>query len=111
MFLSACVQLRCTTNPADNWVKLEHHCLNAAKSGARLIVTPENSTFRPSLHKVSLSEPLGGRLHRLQELARACGAHSGSYLLIGSFLNKPALKMGHQIPVDATTPASLRPGW
>ena len=100
MFLSACVQLRCTTNPADNWVKLEHHCLNAAKSGARLIVTPENSTFLgPQFHKVSLSEPLGGpTTQRLQELARACGSYSGSYLLIGSIPEQACLEDGTPDP-------------
>jgi len=92
MFVAACVQLRCTTNVEDNWQKLEKYCLQAASNGAKLIVTPENSTFLgPQFHKVERAENLeGATVQRLQALAIRCGVH----LLIGSIAEQRILDDG-----------------
>ena len=82
MFLASCVQLRCTMEIERNLDALEKHCRRAARHGASLIATPENTPFLgPQFHKVELAEPLEGNTgSRLSALAKECNAH----LLIGS---------------------------
>jgi deaminated glutathione amidase len=82
MFLAACVQLRATTDIAQNLATTEALVRRAAAMGAALVATPENTSFLgPQFHKVSLAEPLDGPIaSRLQGLAAELGIH----LLVGS---------------------------
>ena len=92
MFLASCVQMRCTTDAKRNIDALDTLCRRAAGYGAKLIATPENSTFLgPQFHKVELSESLDGPTGKhLSALARECNA----YLLIGSIPEKRILPSG-----------------
>ena len=94
MFLTACIQLRCTTEMERNFQALEHHCLQASKYGAQLIATPENSIFLgPQFHKVDLAQSLQGtNVQRLQALAAKCEA----YLLVGSIPEERILPDGQK---------------
>ena len=82
MFLTSCIQLRCTMEIERNLDMLETLCRRSARYGAQLIATPENTPFLgPQFHKVELAQPLDGETGtRLSELAKECNAH----LLIGS---------------------------
>ena len=82
MFLAACVQLRCTMDIERNLSKTEALVRRAAKAGAKLIATPENtSLLGPQFHKVDLAQPVDGAIgQRLSALAR----ETQTYLLIGS---------------------------
>ncbi len=82
MFLAACVQMRATADLPANLDKVEALAERAARWGAALVATPENTTFLgPSEQKVALAEPLDGRTHlRLGNLARRLRIH----LLVGS---------------------------
>jgi predicted amidohydrolase len=81
-FVAACVQLCTGSKVSENLESLEAGILQAARLGASLVATPENSTFLgPSEEKVALAESLDGPTHqRLGKLARSLGIH----LLIGS---------------------------
>lgn len=82
MFIAACVQLRSGSNISENIARTEHLVERAARAGARLVLTPENTTFLgPSDEKVALAEPLDGPTH--QRLARLAAQHH-IYLLVGS---------------------------
>ncbi|MEZ4472233.1 MAG: nitrilase-related carbon-nitrogen hydrolase [bacterium] len=64
-------QLCCTTDIERNLDTAERLIRRAARLGASLIATPENTAFLgPQFHKVSTAEPLDGpTLTRLGELA------------------------------------------
>lgn len=82
MYLSACIQLRCTTDLETNLSTAEGLIRKAASMGARLVATPENTTYLgPQFHKVDLAQTLDGRIsERFAALADELGIH----LLIGS---------------------------
>ena len=92
MFLTAVVQLRSTTDVEANWKVLEEQVLRAAKAGAQLIVTPENSLFLgPQFHKIDQAQPLTGAIcKRLADLADRADV----YLLIGSVAEQVVLSDG-----------------
>jgi deaminated glutathione amidase len=81
MFLAACVQLRCTTDTEKNLATAESQIRRAASFGAKLVATPENTSYLgPKFHKVSQAEPLDGAIGtRLAKLADELGIH----LLVG----------------------------
>lgn len=82
MFLAACVQLSSTTDITQNLEVAEGLIRRAAAAGAKLVITPENTTYLgPHFHKVSEAEALDGPINtRLAELADALSIH----LLIGA---------------------------
>lgn len=82
MFLAACLQMNATANLANNLACVEAGVARAARYGARLVVTPENTTFLgPAPQKLAIAEPLDGPTHRaLGALARQHRLH----LLVGS---------------------------
>ena len=54
-FFAACIQLQCNSDVARNWAVTERLVREAAAAGAKLIVTPENTTFLgPHHQKVAL---------------------------------------------------------
>ncbi|MEZ4443152.1 MAG: carbon-nitrogen hydrolase family protein [Polyangiaceae bacterium] len=81
MFLAACVQLRSTTDVEQNLATTETLVRRAAGYGAKLVATPENTSFLgPQFHKVSQAEPLDGPIgERLARLADELSIH----LLVG----------------------------
>jgi predicted amidohydrolase len=82
MFLAACVQLRTGSDLEANLATAEASVRRAASYGAKLVLTPENTTFLgPQFHKVELAEPLDGPMtQRLAKLADELSIH----LLVGS---------------------------
>jgi predicted amidohydrolase len=82
MYLAACVQMRAGADIPANLDRVEDLAARAARWGASLVATPENTTFLgPAEQKVALAEPLSGRSHaRLGRLARSLRVH----LLVGS---------------------------
>lgn len=82
MYLAACLQMCATDDISANLEAIEAGIVRAAAYGARLVATPENSTFLGlSDRKVALAEPLDGPSHRrLGDLARLHRIH----LLVGS---------------------------
>ncbi|MCA9528085.1 MAG: carbon-nitrogen hydrolase family protein [Myxococcales bacterium] len=92
MFLAACVQLCCTTDIERNLDTAERLIRRAARLGASLIATPENTAFLgPQFHKVSSAEPIDGPvLTRLGALAGELGVH----LLVGSVAEQRRLPDG-----------------
>ncbi len=82
MFVAACVQLQGSSDVERNLRRTEELVRRAASLGARLVATPENTTFLgPHTRKVELAEPVDGPTHRrLGRLAEELGIH----LLVGS---------------------------
>ena len=82
MFLAAAVQLTCTSDRARNDAAVDTLVRRAARYGATLVCTPENTNFLgPHEEKVRTAEPLGGpTVTRYRDLARELGIT----LLIGS---------------------------
>ncbi len=82
MFLAACVQLQGSSNVARNLSRTEELVRRAAAAGAKLVATPEATTYLgPHDRKVVLAEAVDGPTHRgLGDLAEELGIH----LLIGS---------------------------
>ena len=82
MYLAACVQMRAGADIPANLERVEALAERAARWGASLVATPENTTFLgPSDQKVAIAEPLDGRTHlRLGRLAKQLRIH----LLVGS---------------------------
>jgi predicted amidohydrolase len=83
MFLAACVQLRSTNDIEANLARAERLVRRAASYGAKLVATPENTSFLgPQFHKVELAEPIDGPIAtRFAKLADELSIH----LLVGSF--------------------------
>lgn len=92
MFLAACVQLRCTTDVKRNLEAAEHQIRRAARLGAALVATPENTAFLgPQFHKVELAEGLDGpTARRFAALADELSIH----LLVGSLAERRILAGG-----------------
>lgn len=91
-FLAACVQLRSTEDVEDNLRTLEILVGRAARAGAALITSPENTPLLGSpAAKLASAEPAGGPVE--QRLA-ALAARFGVHLLVGS--------LGEIVGVDAT---------
>jgi deaminated glutathione amidase len=86
MFLAAAVQLSSSSNEAGCLADAEALIARAARSGAQLIVTPENTNFLgPHTEKVRRAEPLDGpTASRFSSWASKHQIH----LLIGSFNEK-----------------------
>ncbi|MFT6142848.1 MAG: putative amidohydrolase [Myxococcota bacterium] len=82
MYLAAAVQLNATSNTERNWEQLTTLVGRAAKYGASLVASPENTNFLgPHDLKVQIAETLQGEtVQRYQDLANTHGIH----LLIGS---------------------------
>ena len=82
MFLAACVQLRSTDDVEANLAAAERLIRRAASYGAKLVATPENTSFLgPQFHKIELAEPIDGPIAtRLAKLADELSIH----LLVGS---------------------------
>ncbi|MCA9566223.1 MAG: carbon-nitrogen hydrolase family protein [Myxococcales bacterium] len=80
--LAAAVQLTCTSDRARNDAAVDTLVRRAARYGATLVCTPENTNFLgPHEEKVRTAEPLGGpTVTRYRDLARELGIT----LLIGS---------------------------
>jgi deaminated glutathione amidase len=99
MFLAACVQMRATTDVQENLATVERHARRAAKMGAALVATPENTSFLgPQFHKIEVAEPLDGPVGtRLGDLAGELGIH----LLVGSIPEKRILPDGSADPKRA----------
>ena len=83
MYLAACIQLCCNEETEENLSRASALIRRAAKHGAKLVVTPENTPFLGAqFHDVSLAESLDGvTITRLRALAKDLNIH----LLIGSF--------------------------
>lgn len=81
-YLAACVQLRATEDVGANIERAEYWIRRAAAYGARLITTPENTTYLGTpAGKLRIAESLDGPVgRRFEALARGLGVH----LLIGS---------------------------
>ncbi len=86
MFLAACVQLRCGPDVDANLAETERLVRRAASYGAKLVATPENTSYLgPQFHKVELAEPIDGAIAtRLAKLADELSIH----LLIGSIAER-----------------------
>lgn len=82
MFLAACVQQRSTSDVDANLAEAERLIRRAAGYGAKLVATPENTSFLgPQFHKIEIAEPLDGPIAtRFAKLADELSIH----LLIGS---------------------------
>lgn len=96
MFLAAAVQLSCTTDVEKNLATAERLIRRAARLGASLVVTPENTPFLgPQFHKIALAEPLDGPiLRRFGGLAGELGIH----LVVGSMAEQRLLADGSVDP-------------
>ena len=72
MFLAANIQMRSTTNQDENWRQLENLLERTSKTGASLVVTPENTLFLgPQFHKVDIAEEIpSNTTQRLGALAK-----------------------------------------
>ncbi len=83
MYLAAVVQMTSTSDTESNLQEACRLIEKAARLGARLVATPENTNFLgPPDDKVRLAEPLNGSLcNRMGDFARRLGIH----LLLGSF--------------------------
>ncbi|MDR3632850.1 MAG: carbon-nitrogen hydrolase family protein [Isosphaeraceae bacterium] len=83
MYLAAVVQMTSTADSEANWLQASGLVERAARSGARLVATPENTNFLgPPADKVRLAETLDGpTCQRFGALARRLEIH----LLLGSF--------------------------
>ncbi|MFZ5476890.1 MAG: carbon-nitrogen hydrolase family protein [Myxococcota bacterium] len=86
MHLTACIQMRAGADIPENLDRVEALAARAAGAGARLVATPENTTFLgPPAQKLAVAEPLDGRTHRrLARLAKSLRIH----LLVGSVAEK-----------------------
>jgi predicted amidohydrolase len=86
MFLAAAVQLNCTSDEARNFAQAKELIGRAARYGAELVATPENTNFLgPHGDKVKKAEPVGGpTIGRFADLARQHRMH----VLVGSFNEK-----------------------
>lgn len=86
MFLAACVQLRCGADVEANLATVERLVRRAASYGAKLVATPENTSYLgPQFHKIELAEPLDGpTATRLASLADELSIH----LLVGSIAER-----------------------
>lgn len=81
-FLAACVQLRSTEDVEANLRALEPLVARAARAGAALVATPENTPLLGTpAAKLASAEPAGGPME--QRLA-ALAAQYGVHLLVGS---------------------------
>ena len=82
MFIAACVQVRSTSNVSRNLSQAEALIRRAASAGAKLIATPEATTYLgPHDRKIQLAESLEGPTHQyFANLASELGV----YLLLGS---------------------------
>ena len=82
MFLAAAIQLTSTSDESANLDSAEALIRRAARSGAKLIATPENTNFLgPHREKVRRAEPLSGSVvTRFAKLAEELSVH----LLLGS---------------------------
>jgi len=80
---AAAVQLNSTSDEDRNWEEAQTLVRQAARGGAKFIVTPENTNFLgPHEEKVRRAEPLDGKTcSRFAKLAAECQA----LLLLGSF--------------------------
>jgi deaminated glutathione amidase len=96
MFLAACVQMRSVADVEVNLASAEKLIRRAAAHGAKLVATPENTSFLgPQFHKVELAEDLDGPIAaRFGALAKELSIH----LLIGSIAEK---RIDFQRNVDA----------
>jgi predicted amidohydrolase len=83
MTLAAAIQLSSTADVAQNLITAERWIREAARRGAQLVVTPENTNFLgPHRAKVAAAETLDGRTcTRFAQLA----AELGVTLVLGSF--------------------------
>lgn len=83
MFLAAVIQMTSTGDLESNWLQAGVLIERAARYGARLVATPENTNYLgPPSEKVRLAEPLDGpTCQRFAALARRLEIH----LLLGSF--------------------------
>lgn len=83
MFVAAAVQMRSGSDAERNLAAAEHWIEHAARRGAHLVATPENTDFLgPHDEKVRRAQPLDGPTPtRFAELAKRLGIH----LLLGSF--------------------------
>lgn len=92
MFLAACVQLRTGADIEKNLATVERLVRRAASYGAKLVATPENTSFLgPQFHKVELAEPIDGPIAtRLAKLADELSIH----LLVGSIAERHASEDG-----------------
>lgn len=81
-YLAACVQLRSTTDVTANLDRAEDAIARAARYGARLVATPENTPFLgPPAAKLAAAAADGGAAAgRFARLARSLGIH----VLVGS---------------------------
>jgi len=85
-FLAACVQLRSTEDTDANLDRAEHWIRAAAASGARLVVTPENTPYLGSpAGKLAVAQSVDGTWGQRFE---ALAAELGVYLLIGSIAER-----------------------
>ncbi len=86
MFLTACVQLRTGAEIEKNLATVERLVRRAASYGAKLVATPENTSYLgPQFHKVELAEPIDGPIAtRLAKLADELSSH----LLVGSIAER-----------------------
>jgi len=86
VFLAAAIQLTSTSDEAKNLAAAEALIERAARHGARLVATPENTNYLgPHEEKVRRAEPLDGpTCQRFAALARRLEIH----LLLGSFNEK-----------------------
>jgi predicted amidohydrolase len=86
VFLAACVQLNGSSDIERNLSRAEQLIRNAATKGAKLIVTPEATTFLgPHSQKLALAEDAHGHTHQIfSKLADELNIH----LLIGSLVEK-----------------------
>ncbi|ADV61971.1 Nitrilase/cyanide hydratase and apolipoprotein N-acyltransferase [Isosphaera pallida ATCC 43644] len=87
-FLAAVVQLNSTSDLDANWCQARDLIVEAARRGASLVATPENTNFLgPHDRKVALAEPLDGpTVARFADLARSLRI----YLLLGSYNERAA---------------------
>ena len=86
--LAAVVQLRSTEDVSANLDQLEALVARAARAGARLVCSPENTPYLGTpAGKLATAEPAGGPVER--RLA-ALAARHGLHLLVGSLGEEPA---------------------
>lgn len=83
VFISAVVQLSCSSNSDANWEQARDLVIRASEQGAKFVATPENTNFLgPHEEKVARAETLDGETcGRFAELAKKLG----TFILLGSF--------------------------